>query len=388
MTEVQASTLLRRSKVVVAALLAMLLASGALVLVLRTFQARALANAAEIHAVQYVTVTRAVSGAAGAPVKLPGSLQGVIETTVYARSSGYVLRYTKDIGAVVKKGDLLAEIAAPEIDQQLAQAQAARVQSAASESLSKTSADRWQNLRAKDAVTQQELDERLGAYQQARADLAAATANVSRLRSLQGFSRVTAPIDGVVTRRNVDVGDLVNAGNGGAASALFTVAQTDLLRLYIYVPQAYADRVKVGDNVAVSLAERAGTRYQGSIARTARAIDPTTRTLQAEIRVPNPDGALLAGSYVEVSLDILGESAALVIPTNVLLFRAEGPRVAVVDGGGHVHLTAVEIGTDFGTSLQVLHGIGAADQIIVNPADSIADGDAVTLVDVAGAKSP
>jgi RND family efflux transporter MFP subunit len=380
MPDAATSILLKRAKFAVAALIALLLLGGAIVLVNRSMQARALADATAIHAIQYVTTTQPTSGGDGIAVTLPGTLQGVIESTVYARSSGYLKRWTKDIGASVKKGELLAEIHAPEIDQQLYQAEAARAQSASSEALAKSSAERWQSLRQKDAVTQQELDERLSAYKQAQADLAAADANVSRLRSLQGFNRVTAPFDGVVTRRNVDVGDLINAGNGGAGQALFSLAQVDPLRLYLYVPQVYANQVKIGDTVRVSLAERAGEHYQGSIARTARAIDPATRTLQVEIRVPNPAGELFSGAYVQVELPIKGDRAATVIPTNVLLFRPDGPRVAVVDQSGRVRLALVKLGTDYGASVEVLSGLDATDRIIVNPADSLADGDVVTLV--------
>ncbi len=380
MSDEATSILLKRAKFVVAALVALLLLGGVTVLVNRSMQARALADATAIHSMQYVTTTQPTGGGDGMAVTLPGTLQGVIESTVYARSSGYLARWMKDIGASVKKGELLAEINAPEIDQQLHQAEAARAQSASSEALAKSSAERWQSLRQKDAVTQQELDERLSAYKQAQADLAAAEANVSRLRSLQGFNRVTAPFDGVLTRRNVDVGDLINAGNGGAAQALFSLAQVDPLRLYIYVPQVYANQVKIGDTVRVSLAEGAGEHYQGSIARTARAIDPATRTLQVEIRVPNPGGELFSGAYVQAELPIKGDRAATVVPTNVLLFRPDGPRVAVVDQSGRVHLALVKLGTDYGNSVEVLTGLGAADRIIVNPADSLADGDVVTLV--------
>jgi len=380
MSDEATSILLKRAKFVVAALVVLLLLGGVTVLVNRSMQARALADATAIHSMQYVTTTQPTGGGDGMAVTLPGTLQGVIESTVYARSSGYLARWMKDIGASVKKGELLAEINAPEIDQQLHQAEAARAQSASSEALAKSSAERWQSLRQKDAVTQQELDERLSAHKQAQADLAAAEANVSRLRSLQGFNKVTAPFDGVLTRRNVDVGDLINAGNGGAGQALFSVAQVDPLRLYIYVPQVYASQVKIGDTVRVSLAERAGEHYEGSIARTARAIDPATRTLQVEIRVPNPGGELFSGAYVQVELPIKGARAATVVPTNVLLFRPDGPRVAVVDQSGRVHLALVKLGTDYGTSVEVLGGLDANDRIIVNPADSLADGDVVTLV--------
>jgi RND family efflux transporter MFP subunit len=279
----------------------------------------------------------------------------------------------------VKKGDLLAEITAPEIDQELSQAVSTRAQAAASAELAKSTADRWQALRKKDAVTQQDLDERLSAYNQAAANLAAAQANVGRLQKLQGFNQVVAPFDGVVTRRNIDVGDLVNAGNGGTGQALFAVAQVDPLRLYVYVPQVYAPEIKVGAQVSVTLAERSGKTYQGTVARTARAIDTATRTMQVEIRVPNPTGALIAGSYVQVTLPVSVDAEALVVPTNVLLFRPEGSRIALVDSGGRVHLAPVKLGTDFGTRVEVLSGLAVTDRMVLNPPDSLADGDVVTL---------
>ncbi len=289
------------------------------------------------------------------------------------------MRWVKDIGSSVKKGELLAEITAPEIDQELSQAKSARTQAAAGASLAKSTADRWLALRQKDAVTQQDLDERESAFRQAAANLAAADANVGRLQNLRGFNRVVAPFDGVVTRRNVDVGDLVNSGNGGTGQALFAVAQVNPLRLYVYVPQVYARQIKIGDPVTVTLPEGVGQDFRGSIARTARAIDAATRTMQVEIEVPNPAGALISGSYVQVSLPIDVDSRALVVPTNVLLFRPEGTRVALVDSGGRVHLVPVKLGTDFGTEVEVLSGLNHSDRIIVNPADSLADGDVVTL---------
>jgi RND family efflux transporter MFP subunit len=219
----------------------------------------------------------------------------------------------------------------------------------------------------------------MSAYNQAAANLAAADANVGRLRKLQGFNQVVAPFDGVVTRRNIDVGDLVNAGNGGTGQALFAVAQVDPLRLYVYVPQVYAHQIKTGDAVTVTLAERAGEQYRGTVARTARAIDTVTRTMQVEIRVPNPSNALITGSYVQVTLPINADAQALVVPTNVLLFRPDGTRIALVDAAGKVHLTTVKLGTDFGTSVEVLSGLNATDRIVLNPADSLADGDVVTL---------
>jgi RND family efflux transporter MFP subunit len=379
MSDNEIATVLKRTKYMVGGIVGALLIGAVIVLVLRSFQASALDTSTALHAKQYVTTITPVAGGQGQPLTLPGTLQGVIESTVYARSNGYVVRWMKDIGSSVKKGEVLAEITAPEIDQELSQSVSSRAQAAASASLAKSTADRWAALRQKDAVTQQDLDERSSAYNQAAASLAAADANVGRLQKLQGFNQVVAPFDGVVTRRNVDVGDLVNAGNGGTGRALFAVAQVDPLRLYVYVPQAYAQQINVGDAVTVTLAERAGQQFRGSIARTARAIDTATRTMQVEIQVPNPTGALIAGSYVQVSLPVDVDKEALVVPTNVLLFRPEGTHVALVDSGGRVHLALVKLGTDFGTRVEVLQGLSAEDRIVLNPADSLADGDVVTL---------
>lgn len=387
MSEVHSRGVVKRAQVLVSAGVAALLIGAVVVLVLRSFHARALDDDAAMHAVQYVTTATPTVNSAGLPVILPGTLLGVTEATVYARSSGYIVRWTKDIGATVKRGDLLAEVTAPEIDQQLFQAEATRAQTASAESLAKSTADRWTNLRAKDAVTQQDLDERLSAYRQAEADLKAAEANVSRLRSLQGFNRIVAPFDGVVTQRNIDVGDLVQGGNSGTGRALFAVAQVDPLRLYVYVPQAYARQIAVGDAVSVTLAERGGEQYQGTIARTARAIDTVTRTMQVEIRVPNPRGELIAGSYVQVLLPIKGDNSGITVPTNALLFRPSGTYVAIVDQRGHVRLALVKLGTDFGTEVEVLGGLDAHERFVINPSDSLADGDVVTLATPAPERS-
>ena len=378
-TAVDSSAVLKRAKYIAGGFAGLLLIGAAVVLVFRTLHAGALESSTTLHAKRYVTTVSPKAGGDGQPLTLPGTLLGVTESTVYARSNGYIVRWFKDIGSTVKKGDALAEITAPEIDQELSQAVSSRDQAAASASLAKSTADRWQALRQKDAVTQQDLDERLSAFNQAQANLAAAEANVGRLRKLQGFNQVVAPFDGVVTRRNIDVGDLVNAGNGGTGQALFAVAQADPLRLYVYVPQVYARQIKIGDAAVVTLAERAGEQYRGTVARTARAIDTVTRTMQVEIRVPNPSNALITGSYVQVTLPINGDARALTVPTNALLFRPDGTRVALVDDGGRVHLALVKLGTDFGTSVEVLSGVSASDRMVLNPADSLADGDVVTL---------
>ena len=377
MSTVQPAGVATRAKYVVAGFVAALLIGCIIMLAVRGFQARALQISTEEHAKQYVTLVSPKAGGSGLPLTLPGTLQGINEATVYARSNGYVLRWAKDIGSEVEKGELLAVIAAPEIDEELSQAVAAEQQAASSESLARSTADRWKGLRESDSVSQQDFDERMSAYAQAQANLASAKANTARLRKLQSFNQVLAPFKGVVTSRNIDVGDLVDAGNGGPGKTLFTMAQTDPLRLYVYVPQVFARQVKVGDAVTVSLPEHANEEYQGSIARTARAIDVATRTMQVEIRVPNPQDELIAGAYVQARLPIKPDGGALLVPINVLLFRPGGPRVAVVDAGGRVRLAEVSLGTDYGSSVAITSGLKADDKMVLNPADSLADGDVV-----------
>ena len=372
--------ILKRAKVVGAGIVILLALGAGTTLLLRASQAHALAESTAAQSRVYVTTIHAKAAGGSESLTLPGTLQGIIESPIYARSSGYVLRWNKDIGAHVAKGEVLAEIDTPEVDQQLSQAKAAREQAAASLDLAKTSAERWVALSKKDAVTQQELNERTSAYTQAQANLAAADANVKRLQQLEGFKQVVAPFAGVVTHRNVDVGDLIDAGNGGAGRALFTMAQVDPLRVYVYVPQTYSQRIKVGDQVSVTQNELPGQVFKGTVARTAGAIDAATRTLQIEVNLPNHDDKLLAGAYVQVALPITGSSNVLTVPSNVLLFRPEGTRIAVVDSGGHVKLHTVTIGHDLGNSLEIVNGIVAADKLVVNPADSLADNDVVNLV--------
>jgi len=371
---------LKRARFISICILVLLLLGAIVTVVLRVVRARALAESTTAQGQLYVTTINAKAADSSQPLTLPGTLQGFIESPIYARSSGYVLRWHKDIGAHVAKGELLAEIDTPEVDQQLSQAVAAREQAASSLDLAKTSAERWEALRKKDAVTQQELNERNSAFTQAQANVAAADANVRRLQKLEGFKKVLAPFAGVVTHRNVDVGDLIDAGNGGAGRALFTLAQVDPLRVYVYVPQTYAQRIKIGDPVSVTQTELAGQVFHGTVARTAGAIDATTRTLQIEVNLPNPDNKLLAGAYVKVALPVSGTSNVLIVPSNVILFRPEGTRIAVVDGGGHIKLNTVTIGHDLGNSLEILNGITAADKLVLNPADSLADNDLVTVV--------
>jgi RND family efflux transporter MFP subunit len=274
----------------------------------------------------------------------------------------------------VAKGELLAGIETPELDQQLSQAIAARNQTAASLELARSTFERWEALRKRDAVSQQELDERRSNYTQARANLAGADANVERLRQLESFKRIVAPFNGVITRRNVDIGDLIDSNK-----PLFLLSQTEALRVYVNVPQAYAQLVRPGQPATVTQAEMRGRSYTGQVARTAGSIDSATRTMQVEIALPNKDGALLPGAFVQVEL-AAAASGTLSIPSNALLFRSQGVLVAKVDAGGTVRLQAVKLGRNFGETVEVMQGLGGNETLVLNPSDSLADGDKVQVV--------
>ncbi len=323
----------------------------------------------------HVFTTAPTRSTRGQQLTLPGTLQGIIESPIYARAAGYVVRWHKDIGAPVRKGDLLAEVDTPDVDQAYEAAIATRDQTLATLELARSSARRWETLRQRDAVSQQEVDERRSNLVQAEANLATAEANARRLREQQAFKRIVAPFAGIVTRRNVNVGDLVDAGNGGPAKALFNLAQVDTLRVYVYVPQSYSQRVRAGDEVRVTLPELPGKEFSGKVVRTAGAIDATTRTLQVELNLRNPDRLLMPGAYVQIAFPGLS-SDALIVPTNTLMFRGEGPRAAVAADGKAV-LKPIVIGETYGRMTQILSGLAETDRLIVNPPDSLQDGDVI-----------
>jgi RND family efflux transporter MFP subunit len=366
----------KRAKIALLIVLLLLALGAVRTIVANILQNRAIAATTQQNARQYVDVVTP-SPVKGGSVVLPGTLRGYVESPIYARATGYLLHWYVDIGARVKQGELLADLDTPEIDQELAQAIAQRNQIDASLGLAKSSLARWQELRKRDAVSQQELDERQSTYTQDVANLAAAQANVRRLQQLESFKRIVAPFDGVITQRNVDVGDLIDAGSG-TSRALFALAQTDPLRVYIQVPQAYSQDIEVGQPVIVTQAELPAGKFRGTIAHVAGAIDVPTRSLQVEVRLPNPGNKLRPGAYVQVALQAKAGSGFMV-PGNALLFRAEGPRLAVVDSQGVVHLQKIVIAQDFGQSLQISSGLAATDKVIINPSDSIADGDHVVI---------
>jgi RND family efflux transporter MFP subunit len=365
----------RRARVAAAVVLVLLALGGARTVISRIQNSRVLeANAAE-GGLLYVRTVQVAPGSAAQTLALPGTLQGFVQAPVAARAGGYLRRWTKDIGSRVRRGELLAEIETPELDQQLSQAIAARQQTAASLDLARSSMARWEALRKRDAVAQQELDERRSAFAQARANLAAADANVERLRQLEGFKRVVAPFAGVITKRNVDIGDLIDT----TGKPLFLLSQTDPLRVYVNVPQAYAQLVKPGQAATVTQTELHGRAFHGEVARTAASIDTATRTMQVEVSLRNQDAALLPGAFVQVEL-ALPPSGTVTVPFNALLFRGEGVRVAAVDANGKVHIRPVQLGRNFGESVEILAGLAGGERLVVNPADSLAEGDQVQVV--------
>jgi RND family efflux transporter MFP subunit len=376
---------MRRTRIAVIVALVLLALGAGRTVISRVQNSRALEAGTAERAQQYVKTTQPLAGGKGQTLMLPGTLQGFVQSPISARAGGYLKRWHKDIGSKVNKGDLLAEIETPEIDQQLSQAIAARQQAASSLDLARSTVERWESLRKRDAVSQQELDERRSAFAQAGANLAAADANVERLRQLEGFKRIVAPFSGVITRRNVDIGDLIDAG-GATGRALFLLAQTDTLRVYVNVPQSYAQLIKPGQQVVVTQSELRGQSFKGEIARTAASIDAATRSMQVEVSLPNREGALLPGAYVQVALP-LSPSDSLAVPNNALLFRGEGTRVAVVDTSGKVRLQAVRLGRNYGENVEVLEGVKPSDQLVLNPSDSLAEGDQVTVAPPAAVAS-
>jgi RND family efflux transporter MFP subunit len=358
--------------------LLVLLVAGGFSVVRRFSERHALAKETEKLAVPTVSVTKPSTEPANEDMMLPAQLQAYTQSAIYARTNGYLVRWTHDIGTRVNKGELLAEIDTPEVDQELSQAKATRQQIEAQLQLAKSSAERWTNLRKSDSVSQQEADQQTSAYTQAQANLAAADANVRRLEQLESFKHIYAPFSGVLIRRNVDTGALISAGSAGQRE-LFDLAQVDPLRVYVSVPQSDAPSIQRGMPAYIQLREFPGEKFTGKVVRTADAIDPAARTLLTEIDVPNKDGRLLPGSYAQVSFAVPIRTQRITVPVNTLLFRAEGPRVAVVGPDHKVHLKPVMIGRDFGTRLEILGGVDPNDQLVVNPADALEDGQPVNV---------
>jgi RND family efflux transporter MFP subunit len=352
----------------------------------------ALVRVTDEAALPIVATVVAQAGPAEEEVVLPGTVQAEYDTTIYARTSGYVKRWYVDIGARVRAGDLLAEIDSPEVDQQLAQAraqlvqmQAALAQSQASEELAKVTTGRSTLLVRQGWTSQQQGDQdrlthagSVAAVAVARANMDAQEAQVRRLEQLTGFERVVAPFDGVITSRQVDIGNLINAGSG-AGPELFRVADTSKLRIYVQVPQSYAASIKPGLEVDLRFPEYPGRTFPASFVRSANAIEPRARTLLVELDADNAKGELLSGGYTDVHFKLPIADRGVRVSANALLFRAEGLQIATAGPDGHVVLHAVTLGRDFGTAVEVLTGIAPGDAVVLNPPASLATGGQVLL---------
>src|SRR5881392_2193636 len=356
---------------------------GAVTLFQRRSQYQALAKETETLAIPTVAVIHASVESAEEDLVLPGAMQAYVESPIYARTNGYLKKWYHDIGSRVQKGDLLADIDTPEVDEQLSQARADLATAQANAHLSEITASRYAELLKTDGVSKQEVDNAAGDLAAKHAIVQSAEANVHRLEEMKSFQHIYAPFSGVITRRNVDIGTLVNAGNGGASQQLFSLAQTDPIRVYVSVPEAYAPSIRAGLGAFLELTQYPGQKFEGKVVRTAESIDPGTRTLLTEVDVPNRNGALLPGGYAQAHLQVKVTGARLAVPVNALLFRSEGLRAVVVDGNHKTHLKPLTIGRDYGTSLEVLQGLDASDWIVLNPADSLDEGQEVRVKEIA-----
>ena len=367
----------RKALLLIGLVLLLLVVGGVITMLTRMRDSHVLADETERESIPTVAAVHPTAEKPDEVLVLPGSLQAYEESPIFARTNGYLLRWYKDMGSRVTQGELLADIDTPEVDQELMQVRANRQQIVAQMDLAKINADRYVSLRKTDSVSQQEADQQSSGYQQAKANLDAADATVRRLEQMESFKHVYAPFSGVLTKRNVDPGALINAG--GTGKELFDIAKVDPLRVFVSVPQNYAPAIKVGMPAWVTLQEIPDEKFSGTVVRTAESIDPTTRTLLTEVDVPNRDGKLLPGSFGEVHFRPGIEVQRLTIPVNAMLFRQEGPRVAVVGSDGKVHLRTITIGKDYGATLEILGGVEAGDRVIINPADSIEEGQQVNV---------
>jgi RND family efflux transporter MFP subunit len=347
----------------------------------------ALAKETAETAIPTVVTVKPGHSASGEDLVLPGNVQSYNEAPIYARTSGYLKTWYTDIGTPVKKGQVLAEIDTPEVDQQLSQAQADLATAQANYELAESTNKRWQGLLATDSVSKQDADEKAGDAAAKKALLQSAAANLARLRDLESFKRVVAPFDGTVTARNTDIGALINAGQS-SGTELFRVADTRKLRVYAQVPQPYAAATQPGLEAKLVFTDRPGKSYPAQIVRTASALNPGTRTLQVELQVDNAKGELFPGAYAEVHFKLPVNGESLRIPANTVLFRSAGLQVATVGAGNKIVLKNITQGRDFGSSLEILDGLSADDNVVLNPPDSITDGVQVRIAPPPEPKNP
>ena len=327
-----------------------------------------------------VNITRPAASAPTSQCLLPASVQPYMATTIHARTSGYLQKWYAELGTQVHKGQLLATIASPEIDAQLDTAKATLRQVESRLKLAQITAGRYTNLSHTDAVAQQEVDQATQSLLGQQATIQGAQAEVRRLQQLQGFEKVYAPFDGVITSRKVDVGNLVNAGGSAQGVELFQLSQIRTLRVFVSAPENYAAAIKGERSAEVEFAQYPGRIFPGKVVRNAHSIDSATRTLLVEVDVANRDGRLLPGSYATVRFNLHQNLASLVLPANALLFRAEGQQVAVVTKDHRIELRNVMVGTDFGTTLQIVSGLNGSEDVVLNPPDSLLQGQRVQVL--------
>ncbi len=337
-----------------------------------------LQHATELAAIDDVVVLYPKAAAPVDEVVLPGATQPYVDSPIYARTSGYLVKWFYDIGTKVKQGDLLAIIDTPELDQQLQQARADLETAKSNLALSKTTADRWQGLVKTRSVSQQSTDQAVDNLSATQASVDSYAANVRRLEALVSFEKVYAPFDGVITVRNTDTGWLINAGAGSPTAELFQLAQTSTLRVFVAVPEVYSRAAAVGSMATLTLDEFPSETFRGKVTRTSQSIDMASRTLNTEIDVDNPTGQLLPGAYVHAHLKLPSQARSVIIPSNTLLFRSEGLRVGVVRND-HAQLAPITIGVDYGATVQVTSGVTPTDQVIVSPSDSLISGTPVRV---------
>jgi RND family efflux transporter MFP subunit len=341
----------------------------------------ALASQTSELAVPTVATVHPTTGAPQTEIVLPGNLQAYSDSPIYARTNGYLKKWYVDIGGRVKAGQLLAEIETPEVDQELDQARADLNTAQANFRLSEITAARYADLLKTDSVSKQDVDNANGDFEAKRAMVASADSNVRRLEELQSFEKVYAPFDGVITARNTDVGHLINSGaSPAAASELFHIASTQTLRVYINVPQDYSQSAHVGLTADLEFQEFPGRRFQGTLVRTANAIDVSSRTLLVEVDVDNRNGELLPGAYAQVHLKVPSSVRTLVLPVSALIFRSQGLQVGTVQNGNRALLKSVTLGRDMGSTVEVVSGLSPDDLVITNPPDSLITGEEVRIV--------
>lgn len=350
---------------------------GAYAFVQRRSERRVLAEQTTQLTALNVAVVHATPLAGDSDLVLPGNIQPYVDSPIYARTNGYVKKWYKDIGSRVTQGELLADIDTPEVDAELAQARADLDTAQANVKLAGLTADRYQGLLKSDAVSKQEVDNFNGDYAAKQAMVQSAEANLKRLQELESFKHVYAPFAGVITKRNVDPGVLINAGAG--ATPMFNLAQTNPLRVYVSVPQSNAPAMHAGLKACLELNEFPGRKFCGEVVRTSDAVDPATRTLNTEVDVANPTDTLLQGEYAQVHFDLKGSGHLLSVPINALLFRPEGTMAATVGSDGKLLLKKLSIGRDLGNSVEVLDGITQSDAIVINPPDSLETGQQVNI---------